>query len=172
MSPHTPCQPATLPRRLGAMLYDSLLVFAVLFAATLPFALLAASGEQSVDNETVVHELDTVATGLAYQFYLLMVIAAFFCWFWLKNGQTLGMQAWRLTLRSTRGKPLSLGQCLLRLLGALVSAGCFGAGYWWVLFDPDRQSWHDRWSGTEVIYQPKGAGSTRAAQQPQTDSKT
>lgn len=154
--------PAGLPRRIGAMVYDSLLVFAVIFGATIPFVLLV--GDQTVsDNQTVVHRIDPAASGIGYQLYLLLVIISFFCWFWINNQQTLGMQAWRLRIVSDSGDKPSLQQCLIRFFGALVSAACLGAGYWWQLFDKQQRSWHDQWSKTHIIYYPKpgSAGSTQ-----------
>jgi uncharacterized RDD family membrane protein YckC len=41
-----------------------------------------------------------------------------------------------------------------RILGALVSVLCFGLGYLAILRDPSRHAWHDRWTDTEVIYEP------------------
>ena len=42
-------KPASLPRRLGAILYDSLLLLALLFLATVPF--IAVRGGQPVSNQ-------------------------------------------------------------------------------------------------------------------------
>lgn len=140
-------------RRIAAMVYDSLLVFGVLFTATLP-ALLVGRINQ-VRNDEVIHEISPLAEGIWFQLYLVLVVVAFFCWFWKKNGQTLGMQAWRLQIVSADGKPLRVSQCLIRLLGAAVSLLCFGLGYWWIWVDRDHQSWHDRLSRTRVVLLPK-----------------
>ena len=39
------------------------------------------------------------------------------------------MQAWRIKLISTDGKNIYFKQASIRLLAAVVSAGCFGLGY-------------------------------------------
>ena len=43
---------------------------------------------------------------------------------------------------------------LVRFLAAIVSAACLGFGYLWILVDRDGRAWHDRWSGTRVVYYP------------------
>ncbi len=145
-------QNANVFRCLGAMLYDSLLVFGLLFVATLIPSLILAPGQQpTISDNEVIHELPIAFSGLPYQLYLIVLVAMFFSLFWLKSGQTLGMQAWRLKLISTSGKPLRLGQCLLRLLGALISAACLGAGYWWMWIDKKQLSWHDHLSKTQLV---------------------
>ncbi len=86
---------------------------------------------------------------------LFLELYAFFAYFWLARGQTAGMLAWRLALRSADGGPLSLRQVTLRFFGAM---GCFlslGLGYLWILIDQRRRSWSDIVSGTEVVRLPK-----------------
>ena len=141
-------------RRLAAMVYDSLLVFGILFAATLP-AVLLQPAQQNISNEDVVHELPPLAEGWPFQLYLLLVYISFFCWFWRRNGQTLGMQAWRLQIQDMAGNRISLIQCLQRLLFAAISILCLGLGYWWIWIDKEGQSWPDRWSKSRVVVLPK-----------------
>ena len=84
---------------------------------------------------------------------LLLVIAGFFCGFWVRGGQTIGMRAWRLKLVSDRvpDGEVSLPQAVGRLAGACLSALPAGLGYLWVLFDRDGRSWHDSLSGTRLV---------------------
>ncbi|NIL93389.1 MAG: RDD family protein [Woeseiaceae bacterium] len=134
---------ASLLRRLGAMLYDSLLVLAILFLATLPF--IAMRGGEPVepnDNRT-------------YQLTMLLVIYAFFVYFWSRSGQTLGMRSWRLRLETPSGSIPSVSQASLRFLMAIVSLVPFGLGFIWQLWDKDNLTWHDRASDTRLKYYPK-----------------
>lgn len=154
---------ATLPtagliRRLAAMVYDSLLVFGVLFTATIPAVFFRADKIEPIVNEQIVTDLPSVASGLPFQLYLLVVYITFFCWFWKKRGQTLGMQAWRLQLVDMAGNHLTIRQCVTRLFAALVSFLCFGAGYWWILIDKDHLSWHDKLSNSRIVLLPKKPG--------------
>lgn len=140
-------------RRIAAMIYDALLVFGVLFTATIPAIVIGQ--QRMVDNNEVLYELSPAVGGWIFQLYLLLIFVGFFCWFWIKNGQTLGMQAWRLQVENTSGGRISLRQCLLRLLGASVSLACVGAGFWWAWIDKDGLTWHDRWSKSRIVLLPK-----------------
>lgn len=147
--------PAGVPRRLAAMVYDGLLVFAVLIAATIPAIFIGNNDSQTIHNGDVINDLNPLIGGWPFQLYLLMVFVGFFCWFWTRNGQTLGMQAWRLYLEDQSGQRISFKQCLLRLAGAVISLAVGGAGYWWMWIDKSGLTWHDRWSGTRVVLLPK-----------------
>ena len=142
-------------KRLAAMVYDSLLVFSLLFAATIPTLFFQTEQKLDKSNEQVVHELPTLIDGWPFQLYLLLVYVSFFCWFWRKNGQTLGMQAWRLHIEGLQGQRVSLKQCLQRIAGAFISAACLGIGYWWAWIDKDNLTWHDRWSQSRIVVHPK-----------------
>ena len=134
-----------------AMLYDTLLVlpiimFNVAIALGLQGALLSASGGST----------EAVALpALAVQAIALITVIGFFSIFWLKSGQTLGMQAWRIKLVRCDGADISLHDCVVRCLAALLSALCLGIGYLWCLFDREKRSWHDRLSKTELQLLPK-----------------
>jgi len=134
---------ASLLRRIGAMLYDSLLVIAVLMLATLPFIALRG-GEIVEPNDNLV-----------YQISMLLIIYAFFAFFWSYGGQTLGMRAWRMRLETPDGDVPSLAFASLRFVIAIVSFVAFGLGFLWQLWDKDRLAWHDRFSGTRLRYYPK-----------------
>ncbi len=134
-------------RRFGAMLYDGLLVAALLFIVTalfLPFT----GGEAITRDRSVVLER-------IYQATLLLVIVLFFCGFWTWRGQTVGMLAWRLRLERGDGSVPTWRDALIRLGGACVSFAALGLGYFWIWIDRDRLAWHDRWSGTRVVVVPK-----------------
>lgn len=148
---------AGLWRRLAAMVYDGMLLFAVLFVATLiPALILSPEHLQSApDTNAVVHELNSPLAGWGYRFYLLAVALLFNGLFWRKQGQTLGMQAWRLKLVSRDGGDTSWLQCLLRTLVSLLSIAACGLGYLWLYLDKDKLTWHDRASGTQVLQLPK-----------------
>jgi uncharacterized RDD family membrane protein YckC len=134
-------------RRFGAMLYDLLLVIALLFIVTalfLPFT----GGEAITPGRSLVVER-------IYQAVLLFVVVVFFCLFWTWRGQTVGMLAWRLRVERSDGTLLTWRDALLRLGGAFVSLAVLGLGYFWIWIDRDRLAWHDRWSGTRVVVVPK-----------------
>ena len=43
-----------------------------------------------------------------------------------------------------------------RALGCFLSLAVAGLGFLWVVFDADRQSWHDKIAGTVVVRVPRG----------------
>jgi uncharacterized RDD family membrane protein YckC len=141
----------SLLRRLTAMLYDALLVVALVAAVNalaLGVVVRITAGEQQVLNAHLV------------QFLTALSMAGFFSVFWLNGGQTLGMQAWRIKLVDFQGGPPSAGKVVLRCIGAFLSAACLGLGYLWCLVDRNHRYWHDYLSGTELILLPKAEKST------------
>ena len=135
-------QNASLARRLAAIVYDSLLVLALMFLATLPFV-------GTRDGEPVDPGY------LPYQMTLIGVTWLFFAGFWTKSGRTLGMQAWRISVEDRNGKTPSLGVATLRFAAAILSWLPFGLGFLWQLWDKDGLAWHDRISGTRLVHHPK-----------------
>lgn len=149
-------QPAGLFRRLAAMVYDSLLllglsfVYGGLFAVSIPNWL--------ADEPVPLGELAYGPLGrLFFQLGWLALIVGFFTYFWRHGGQTLGMRAWRLKVQTPDGQTISYQQCLLRCLLAALSMALAGLGYVWCLFDPQRQTLHDRLTHTQVIVLPKNS---------------
>ncbi len=127
-----------LPRRLGAILYDSLSLCAIYFFFTL--LLLPLRGGQAFSPGDSLYSAMLFAIG-----------CLFFAAFWRRGGQTLGMKSWHIRLVTDNGHPIGWGQALLRCITALLSWACLGAGFWTCLFDRERRTWHDRISGTHLI---------------------
>ena len=113
------------------MLYESLLLFAVAFFAAWTFTM--ASGGRDATRGALRFEL---------QIFILLVIAAYFLWCWLRGGQTLAMKAWRIRLVEVTPQ-----KAILRLV---LAALLFPASIVWALFDRDRQFLHDRLAGTRL----------------------
>jgi uncharacterized RDD family membrane protein YckC len=67
-------------------------------------------------------------------------------------GQTIGKLALGIrVVRYNDGGPLGWGTALFRNLCRLVSGlACF-IGYLWMLWDPEKMTWHDKWSQTVVV---------------------
>ncbi|MBE0489624.1 MAG: RDD family protein [Halomonas sp.] len=145
--------PAGLSRRLGAMLYDTFLVAAIwLLVAGLH--LLVARHLLGISAEQVGA---SPLWGLSLQLLLLVSAFAFFAFFWVRGGMTLGMQAWRLRVQTPDGRSITLTQAAVRFVVACLSIAAFGLGYLWILFDAERRSWSDIASGTLVVALPKPA---------------
>jgi uncharacterized RDD family membrane protein YckC len=136
-----------LLRRLAAMLYDTFLVLPLIMVlVALALGARTLLGEAAADALLPPWVVRSVA---------LLGCLGFFCAFWLKGGQTLGMQAWRIQLVPAPGNQLTFGRAVTRWGSALLSAACFGLGYLWCLVDRRHRSWHDLLSGTELVLLPK-----------------
>jgi uncharacterized RDD family membrane protein YckC len=126
-----------LPRRLGAMLYDSLLVQAVLFMATL--ALMPFTEGEAVPSANHV-----------YPAYLLFVAYIYFTGQWVRGGQTLGMRAWRIRLATMDGAAPGWLSCSLRFAASILCWLPLGLGFLSGLVRTDRLAWNDRLSRTRL----------------------
>ena len=133
---------APLLRRLGELLYDGLLVLALLFLGTLPFV--AIRGGEPVEPGA-----------MSYQIALVVIAWLFFVGFWTRSGRTLGMQTWRLQLETVDGDTPGLRVATVRFFAAILSWLPLGLGFWWQLRDKENLTWHDRLSGTRLRYYPK-----------------
>ena len=115
--------PAGLFRRLAALLYDLLLAIALAFVAT--FAMLPLTHGEAILPSTQGF------VGHAYHAVVLLVVFAYFAWSWTRNGQTLGLKAWRLRLETRDGRRLGWAGAAVRFaLGtAIVCVAALGAWY-------------------------------------------
>jgi uncharacterized RDD family membrane protein YckC len=136
-----------LVRRLCALFYDVVVLLALCIVATVPF--LALTGGDAVTG------LDTPRLEPLYQLAMLTVIAAYSVYSWTHGGQTIGMRAWRLRVERDDGGPLDTRRALLRFAAATVSSLAVGLGFVWASFDPQRRTWHDRWTRTRMVVLPK-----------------
>ena len=132
-----------LLRRLGAILYDTLLVLALLFLITTPF--IAVRGGEPVEAND----------NLLYQVCVVLAVYLFFTLYWSRSGSTLGMQSWGLRVETPEGQPPSFGKATVRFLAAVLSWAALGLGFLWQLWDKDKLTWHDRLSGTRLRHYPK-----------------
>ncbi|MBT8048760.1 MAG: RDD family protein [Xanthomonadales bacterium] len=130
--------PCGLPRRLAIILYDAVVVLALLMLAAL-LAILAG-----IENQVALKDP-------WYTLYLALFWFAYFCWCWHRGGMTVGMRAWRVKIEDANGNRPGWGRSMIRLLVAVVSAAVAGAGFLWSLADTDRRTWHDIASATRLV---------------------
>jgi uncharacterized RDD family membrane protein YckC len=146
-------QNASLLRRLGAILYDSLLLLALMFLGTLPFV--------------AIQQGDPVpSSNIVYRLVLATIAWLFFAGFWSGYGRTLGMQTWGLRIETVAGGRPGFARSSGRFLAAIISLLPAGLGFWWQIIDPDKLSWHDRLSGTRIRFYGKNAKKTATPTEP------
>ena len=138
MTPDVAGAAATFKRRLISLVYESLILAAVLFAGTLPAVMLTRTWEPFLARTVL-------------QIWLPALCACFYVWQWRGTGQTLPMKTWKLRLVNVDGTPLSTPRALVRFGAVLASLATLGAGFLWALADRDHQFLHDRLAGTRIV---------------------
>lgn len=132
------------------MVYDTLLVLPMIM-----LAVALATGLEIAIHGNAGNDYAATVPAWLVQVITVVVLTLFYGHFWRKNGQTLGMQAWRIRLRTFNGEDIRWLHTVLRCLAATVSLAALGAGYWWCLFDRNGRYWHDYLSNTELELIPK-----------------
>ena len=137
---------SALWKRLFSTLYDALILCALSLAY---FGLATAFSTLLLGQNP--DEFKPNASGVWVQIGWIVTILGFYCYFWLKIGQTVAMKAWKLKVVNDDGAPLSLRTCLLRCVLGFIGLACFGLGYLWAIVDRDKKALHDRLTRTSVI---------------------
>lgn len=133
-----PLSDVGLPRRLGAIFYDWLIIAAILLLWTLAWTM---SG---------------IRIGQEYYAYYVagvyLVIFAYFAWGWCGDGQTIGMAIWKIRLTGERN--INWMVAVTRFAAAIISTAFLGLGFLWIIVDDERLAWHDKFSGTYPVRDP------------------
>ena len=75
--------------------------------------------------------------------------------FWGWKGTTLGGIICSVRIIRSSRTPLRFIDAVVRGLSAIFSIVALGIGYFWMLSDPERQTWHDKIAGTFVVKLPR-----------------
>lgn len=153
--------PCPLWRRLLALVYDLLIVVAIVMVVGLLCQLATGGNLIRVGAHAVIPAWYRPLQGL--------VVAAYFISSWRLGGQTVGMRPWHIQLTRADGRAPTLQQAVLRVLVAaapmlvLMLAPALGLraalwalliiwGSWFAvaLFDPRRRALHDIIAATEL----------------------
>ena len=157
--------PAGLARRFAALVYELLLVTAIVLVtgfAALPLVSPGPSGALAMPGP---------AQRVILFCLVFAVLAAYFTWCWSRGRRTLPMKTWRLELALADGGPLPARTALARYLatwiGPALAVGAYAAlrpaglgahaawlvafNFLWAFIDPGRQFLHDRIAGTRLV---------------------
>jgi uncharacterized RDD family membrane protein YckC len=116
--------------RFGAALIDGLIVGVV---SNLIFRAIGVS--------TAVSELISLVLSLSY-----------FTYFEGSTGQTLGKRAVGIrVIGFDSGETIGYGRAATRYVASLLSGLCIFIGYLWMLWDREKQTWHDKLSTSVVV---------------------
>lgn len=142
--PHPPAQAGAVTRLL-ALAVDALVLNAVLFAASVAFALaLSLLGSSNPELST-----GAVAAGAGVW---MIGAAVYLTVFWTLEGETPGMRFMRIKLALVDGRELRPRDSIRRLFGMALAAIPFMLGYLPVLTNDRRRGLQDRIGHTEVTY--------------------
>tara|TARA_X000000368_G_scaffold118750_1_gene92872 strand:- start:2879 stop:3298 length:420 start_codon:yes stop_codon:yes gene_type:complete len=127
-------------KRVFSLIYDSLAITGIILSLSLLLVLL--NGGYAEENSI---------SGLIQFLIIILSGPCFYTYFWIENeGQTLGMQAWKIKLISQK-KDLSTVVCLLRCFVSVISFLIFGIGYFLILFHKENRSIADLITDTQII---------------------
>jgi uncharacterized RDD family membrane protein YckC len=157
----TSAMPCPLWRRLIALVYDLLIVVALVMVVGLLCQLATGGNLIQVGTNTSIPWWYRPLQG--------MVIAAYFISSWLRGGQTVGMRPWHIRVTNVAGGTPLFRQAVIRLLvaaapmlllwltpllGLRATLWCVLATWtaWFAvaLFDRRRRAVHDLLAGTEI----------------------
>jgi uncharacterized RDD family membrane protein YckC len=130
-------------RRFAALIYDSLLLAALLLVYT---------GVMVAIRGGAITETGSGPWWYLYRGGELAIIAAYYVVNWMHSGQTLGMRAWHLRAVSDTGKPMRLVPALRRCACGFLAWAPAALGVLWLYADPEHLALHDRLSGTRVLH--------------------
>jgi uncharacterized RDD family membrane protein YckC len=91
--------------------------------------------------------LKTAGSGIGF----LLTIAYYVYCEGSDRGQTIGKAALGIQVRSSGGGPLGYGRAFVRWVGRIISTIPLLLGYFWMLWDPNKQTWHDKLAGSVVV---------------------
>ena len=127
-------------KRVFSLIYDSLAITGIILSLSLLLVLL--NGGYAEENSI---------SGLIQFLIIILSGPCFYTYFWIANeGQTLGMQAWKIQLISQK-KDLSVALCLLRCFVSIISFLILGMGYFLILIHKENRSLSDLLTDTQII---------------------
>ena len=127
-------------RRLLALFYDLLLIAGILLSFTLLIVIINGSAISSFLGSNL----------MLLSYFLISFI--FYIYFWYFNeGQTLGMQAWKIKLVANDNQAISIQSMLIRLVLGLLFGSIAGLNFFVILFRSDKRSLNDIYSKTKIV---------------------
>ena len=138
-----PTERAGFWKRFGAALLDGILVGII---SSLLNTILGDGGRFTVGY--IYDPENPSAVGVQ----LLIGIAYYVYFHGSPSGQTVGKKALSIRLvGADDGGPVGYGAAALRYVGSILSAIPCGLGYLWMLWDSNKQTWHDKIATTVVV---------------------
>lgn len=125
-------------KRTMACVYELLILIAIWMLLTWAFV-------------TIFGDATAGTKRLCLQFSLWLVSGLYFVVCWVKTGQTLAMQAWKMKVVGGHGDLLTLQQAMLRYLLASTLMLIFGVSFLYMFLNKQRLFLHDRLLGSRYV---------------------
>ena len=157
-----PAQFAGFGARLGALLLDGIFSFLALIPAGVVAGILLVTAPTQRYSSTDVYGETTVSEGPAIGFILgavaVVALTALLFTIWNqvlrqgRTGQTLGKKVSGIRVVGRQdGQPIGSGRGFGRWMFSFISGNVCYLGYLWALWDPMKQTWHDKIVDSVVI---------------------
>lgn len=92
------------------------------------------------------------SVAVAYALYLLLALAYYTYFEGGPTGQTLGKKALNIrVIDFAGGGSIGMSRAFIRYIGRIVSSIPLFLGYFWMLWDREKQTWHDKLAGSVVV---------------------
>lgn len=144
-------------QRLVGVIIDALIIVALMAIPIIIGGVLIANGV-STDANGNGEVTNGTSVGVAVIFFIIAFIIAVLYEPLLtarkgpKNGQTPGRSVAGIRITNLQGGPIGAGQAWGRyLFKAFFSGSIFYLGYLWMLWDTNKQCWHDKIANTLVL---------------------
>jgi uncharacterized RDD family membrane protein YckC len=89
--------------------------------------------------------------GAGYALSLILGIAYYTYFEGGEKGQTIGKSACSIRVRSVDGGSIGYTRAFLRYIGRIISSIPLFLGYFWMLWDDNKQTWHDKIANSVVV---------------------
>ncbi len=139
---------ASFVQRFGAFLVDRVLLS---LSATIIQAIFFAPVERAQEGISFSPRQLVIGFALDLIYFTMFEGSA--------SGQTLGKRLLRIRVVDfASGAPIDYRRALARSIGKILSGIPFGLGYFWMLWDRDGQTWHDKFAYSTVAKRPPEGG--------------
>lgn len=113
--------------RIGAIVYDGMLILALLFLVGTVLTVIGTLLTTQVGTESSqAQSLPVWYQNIVLTPSFILTLVGFYGLFWRRGGQTLGMQTWRLKTVNNSGHLLTWGQSFKRIMAASLMPVIFG----------------------------------------------
>ncbi len=137
-------RPASFGQRLVALVIDSIIVGVL----TLPLMWSAITDQV---NGSASSYLGDASSGQFWGYLVVSTLVTAFC---IGRNWSPGMRSMGIgVVDQSTGQPIGFGRALVRGIVSIASGRVLLLGYLWMLWDPKKQTWHDKVARSVVVQQ-------------------